>query len=104
MGDKTEEVFVNTDNYNNLIINVRQQVALYLDQRLKRRAAVMDSEGWKESKHHFENEHVKFYTHMKLYDMKLKKEQQKRKNYLAKPLKLIVLKVTKTMSFLKLGA
>ena len=77
IGNKTEEVFDNTDNNNNLITNVRQKVALYLDPRLKRCATVMNSEGWKKARYQFGNRYLNFYTHMKLNDMKLKKEKQK---------------------------
>ena len=49
MGNNTEEIFDNNTD-NKLIINSRQQVALYLDPRLKQRIAVMDLDGWKEAK------------------------------------------------------
>ena len=82
MGNNTEEIFDNNTD-NKLIINFGQQVALYLDPRLKQRIAVMDSDGWKEAKEHFKKEYTKFYTHMKLYDIKLKEEKQQQQQNLS---------------------
>ena len=80
MGNVTEEIFADGEKGNVLSILPRQQIAMYLDPRVKRNLAAMDSDGWQKAKQHFEDEYVKFYCHIKSQERKEKEaEEQKQK-------------------------